>query len=578
MKKKIFDHGAAKDAIETVKKLSDKKGAPKPVFALILILYILASVSLRKVANDASMIHIFGSRVPFQSFAGVFSSTSNICLIFLALFFGKAGFLTAIALLLLQFPMMLMGLVVGGNMTTIPGMFNNIFAIVAVTVIYMNHKRVLRYQRRILTQAATDRLTGLPNRFACAELMDDLVKRQKKFVAVSVELNNFKNINDTMGYEVGDAALLQISERWKSLTETFKGMDYVAHIGGGEFFLILNGLSSREEVESAIKSYINVLEEKITIDDCDYFVSGSFGWAAFPEDASDSGAMFSCATAASEEVKRQKNSAGGILRYAPDLSKSAGRLEMERKIRAALDNDQILFYLQPQYDMNRNLRGFEALARMKDSDGSFISPADFIPVAESAGLVDKIDASVFMKAAKFLGNLAKTSGTSPMLCVNVSVRHLMKNNFIEELTSIINESGLPAQAVEIEITESIMIDSEETALERIQQIKKMGIRVALDDFGTGYSSLSYLNKFPADVLKIDKSFIDVMNKSESSKQYVSTIISIGHILNLGVVSEGVETDEQLETLKKIGCDYIQGFVWGKPLPPEEAAKLLLLKS
>lgn len=575
MQKKPLAQGGAKELNETVRKLSHKKDAPKAVFAALLVLFILASVALRKVAGDLSMVYLWGSRVPVQAFAGVFSSISNVCLIFLAVFFGRVGFLTALVILVAQFPMLAVGMFVRHNLTTIPGVFTNLFAVVSVCVVYINHSRVHKYQRRILTQAATDRLTGLPNRFACLELMDDLVKRQKKFVAVSIDLNNFRNINDTMGYEVGDKVLLEIAARWQSLSEAFKGADYVAHLGADKFFLILNGLAAQEEVESAISSYRKTLEEKITIDGCDYFVSACFGWAFFPADASDGGSAFSCADVAMHEIKRQKGKLGGVLKFTPDLLKTAKYMEMERKIRAALDNDLIFFQLQPQHDMNHKLRGFEALARMKDTDGSMIPPVEFIPVAEMAGLVDKIDARVFLKAAKFLGNISKTSGKSPVLSVNVSVRHLMKNNFIEELRSIIKESGLPANLVEIEITESIMIDSEEMALERIMEIKRMGMKVAIDDFGTGYSSLSYLNKFPADTLKIDKSFIDVMNESDSSKQYVSTIISIGHLLNLGVISEGVETTDQLETLQKIGCDYIQGYIWGKPLPPEEAAKLLL---
>ena len=573
---KVSAKDRARDINDTVRKLTQKKDAPKPFYAVILFLYIATSILLRVVASDVSMIHIMGSRVPIQGFAGVFSSISNICLIFLAVFYGRVGFLTSAALLVVQFPMMVAGLVLSRNLTIIPGMFSNLFALVAVTVIYVNNKRIRRYQRRFLTQATTDKLTGLPNRFACAELMDDLIKRKKNFAAVSIELNNFKNINDTMGFEVGDAVLLEIAERLTSVSQAFKGADYAAHFGANEFFLILNGLSQQEEVEGAIDSYKKVLEDKISIDNFDYYASACFGWTVFPADANDSNSIFSNADAAAHELKRQKGSLGGVLKFTPDLLKNARYLDIERKIRTALDKDLIFFYLQPQHDMNHKLRGFEALARMKDTDGSMISPTEFIPVAEASGLVDKIDARVFTKAARFLGGVSKTSGASPILCVNVSVRHLMKNNFIEELRSILNESGLAPNMVEIEITESIMIDSEQMALERIKQIKEMGMKVAIDDFGTGYSSLSYLNKFPADILKIDKSFIDVMNTSESSKQYVSTIISIGHILNLKVISEGVETIDQLETLQQIGCDYIQGFIWGKPLPPEEAAKLVIM--
>ena len=238
-------------------------------------------------------------------------------------------------------------------------------------------------------------------------------------------------------------------------------------------------------------------------------------------------------------------------------------------------NDSLYFNLQPQFDINHNLRGFEALARMKDTDGSMISPGEFIPIAEKAGLIDKVDISVFRNSAKFFGELVRKTGADITLSVNVSVRHLMKNDFLDEIRNVIETSGVPADKLEIEITESIMIDSAEKALQCINDLKNMGLKIAIDDFGTGYSSLSYLINFPADMLKVDKSFIDKMNTSESSKQYVAAIISIGHIMNFSVISEGVEEAEQLDTLRDIGCDYIQGFIWGRPLSPEAAEDLVI---
>ena len=265
-----------------------------------------------------------------------------------------------------------------------------------------------------------------------------------------------------------------------------------------------------------------------------------------------------------------------ILKYSNESFKIDRTMEIERKIRLALENDTIFFNLQPQYDINHRLRGFEALARMKDENGEFISPAEFIPVAEKTGLVDRIDTAVFRKAAKFLSEVLDEKIDSHLtISTNVSVRHLMKNNFLDETREIIEEYQIPADRVEIEITESIMIDSTEKALSVINELKNMGIKIAIDDFGTGYSSLSYLKNLPSDILKIDKSFIDVMNDSESSKEYVALIISIGHILHLEVISEGVESPEQIETLRKVGCDYIQGYVWGRPMSPEDAMTLAL---
>ena len=170
--------------------------------------------------------------------------------------------------------------------------------------------------------------------------------------------------------------------------------------------------------------------------------------------------------------------------------------------------------------------------------------------------------------------MIRETGADLILSINASVRHLMKNDFPDEIRNLLKISGIPADKLEVEITESIMIDSVDKALKCIDEIKEIGIHIAIDDFGTGYSSLSYLNRFPADLLKIDKSFIDEMDTSESSRQYVATIISIGHIMGFNVISEGVEDDGQLDTLKSIGCDYVQGFVWGRPLSAEDAAELI----
>ena len=212
---------------------------------------------------------------------------------------------------------------------------------------------------------------------------------------------------------------------------------------------------------------------------------------------------------------------------------------------------------------------------MRDSDGSYINPAEFIPVAEKSGLIDRVDMRVFELATGFLADILRGDKDSDLIIsCNVSVKHLMKNSFIDEIKGILVKYQVPASHIEIEITESIMIDSMDKAMERIDEIKALGMKVAIDDFGTGYSSLSYLNTFPSDLLKIDKSFIDLMNTSESSKQYVAAIVTIGHVLNFSVISEGVEDEAQIATLKEIGCDFIQGYVWGRPMSADDAMELV----
>ena len=560
---------------KTLRKLSLNREAPKSAFILLLILFFISMFLTSRIALSDETTYLFG--IPFEnkSFTGIFSMMGNICLICLAMLFRRTGYFTALAMLVLQFPLMYVNIIVRKNYSNIPGLFNNLLIILAITFIFFGNRKIQAYQNHIREQAVTDRLTGLPNRFACTELMQDLLWRTERFAVVSADLNNFKSINDTMGHDTGDNVLKEIARRWKDLANslTTGTIDFVARITGDEFFIILTGYDSEEAVISTIEAYKEELEKKITIDDCDYYMTACFGYSMCPEDSDVIDNLFTFSDAALHEIKKT-GSGSRVLRFSMDVLNSEDALEIERKIRSALTNGNIFYQLQPQYDMDHKLRGFEALARMNDDDGSFISPMDFIPVAEKTGLVDRIDMRVFELAVQFLDNVITETGADITLSANVSVRHLMKNNFIEDLKKVLDKYDVSPERIEIEITESIMIDSAEKALQRIDELKQLGMKVAIDDFGTGYSSLSYLNNFPTDMLKIDKSFIDNMSLNESSKQYVAMIISIGHTLDLKVISEGVESADQVMVLKDIGCDYIQGYVWGRPMLPEDAYKLV----
>ena len=564
------------DIDTTVRNLSLKKEAPKSAFVLIILLYAIAYFLITKTATSQETVILFG--IPFEasSFTGVFSSLSNICIICLVMLFKRPGYIVSLVLIVSQFPMMYVNIFIRQNYRNIPGFFTNFLIILAITFIYLGNRKINKYQNHIREQAVTDKITKLPNRFACSELMQDLHKHTERFAIVSVDLNGFKSINETMGHETGDKVLKEVATRWKALADSFTTgtYDFVARNSGDEFILLISDYDSVEDIEKTINAYRNELERKITLDDCDYYLTACFGYALCPEDSEIIEDLFQFSDAALHEEK--KTGVGSrIARYDPDNITSESTLEIERKIRDAISNNSILFNLQPQFDMDHKLRGFEALARIKDENGSMISPADFIPVAEKTGLVDRIDMRIFELGVGFIETVSKECDTDITLSFNISVRHLMKNSFVEDIKRVLSEHNVDPGIIEIEITESIMIDSAEKALQRIDEIKGLGLKVAIDDFGTGYSSLSYLNSLPSDILKIDKSFIDNMNLSDSSRQYVAMIISIGHILDLKVISEGVETSDQVEALKKIGCDYIQVYVWGRPMLPEEAAALVL---
>ena len=421
----------------------------------------------------------------------------------------------------------------------------------------------------------TDALTELPNRFACNDYIADLINKNEKFTVVSIDLNNFKSVNDTLGFKAGNKVLIEVAKRWKTVSdnEYTETVDYITRINGDEFLLIIHGYSNDEVLKNEIVPYADALIEHLTIDGCDIYITASFGYAEYPTDADTSDALISHANLAMNEIKRA-NSSDHILKYSTEIQKNERTLEIENIIRKALKKDTIYYNLQPQYDMGHKLRGFEALARMRDSEGNFVSPSEFIPVAEKVGLIDKVDSMVFKKAAAFFSSLIKKTGLDLTLSINASARHLMKNGFVEEIRELLENNDIAPHQLEIEITESILIDSADKALQCINELRDMGVKLAIDDFGTGYSSLSYLNKIPANLLKIDKSFIDKITANDSSKQYVAAIISMGHIMGLDVISEGVEEDAQLEALHNIGCDYVQGYIWGRPLSQEEAEKLV----
>ena len=560
---------------KTLRNLSLKREAPKSAFILLLLLYGIASFLTTATSRTPGEGVFFGIPVAFTSLTGVFSMLGNICVICLVLLFRKLGYFTALALVLFSVPGLYINTFVRQNYNSLPGFFNSLMVLIAITIIFLGNRKITDYQNSLREQAVTDRLTGLPNRFACSELIEDFLHRNGRFALVSVDLNNFTSINDTMGHDTGDMVLKEIANRFKELANnvTTETTEFVAHTTGDEFMIIISDYDSEEDIEKTIEAYKSELEKKLTIDDCDYYMTACFGYAVCPDDSTVLENIFTYADAALHNVKKT-GTGSRIARFTEDMLNAERTLEIERKIRTALSDNKVLYHLQPQYDIDHKLRGFEALARLQDDDGSYISPVDFIPVAENTGLVDRIDMRVFELAVEFLENVTKETGSQVMISCNVSVRHLMKNNFIEDIKRVLEQHNVSPSRIEIEITESIMIDSAEKALERIEELKAMGMKVAIDDFGTGYSSLSYLNNFPSDLLKIDKSFIDNMSLNDSSKQYVAMIISIGHTLDLKVISEGVESPDQVNVLKSIGCDYIQGFVWGKPMPPEEAGQLV----
>ena len=568
---------SGRDSAEKIlDRLSEGEGYPRIGFAVLLLLYFAFSVFVVSTSRSEDLISLFGMQIPVRSLTGAFSSAGNLCIVLLTALYKKPGFIFSLVILLVQFPILVFNLLVAHSPTSIAGFFMNVLTIATVVLLYFYNVRMNKYQVKLRDQAVTDGLTGLPNQFANKTFITELGKRGELFCVAVLRLRKLKSIKSVMGQETVNALIVEIAKRFNRIVDArlSETNDFVAYLGDGEFSIVMRKYKSCDDVEWSLLRYEDALMERVTIDGCDFYPMAYIGYAEYPTDVDDCETLPICARLAAAEAKHIVDD-HRICRFTSEMMDAERAIETERKIRAALENGALYYVLQSQYDMEHKLSGFEALARIADEDGSVIEPSCFIPIAEKVGIVDRVDFTVFKKSAEFFGKLLQKTNADITLSVNVSVKYLMKNSFIDEVKEILETSGVPAGRVEVEITESVMIDSAEKALQRIDELKRMGLMIAIDDFGTGYSSLSYLNSFPADKLKIDKAFIEKMNTSEIARQYVAVIISIGHVMNLKVISEGVEEPEQLETLSSIGCDYIQGFVWGRPMSPQDAEKLVI---
>ena len=542
-------------------------------FFLLVALYLIGSVFVRLTTASDGVLFIFGHPIPHRALTGAFSAVCNLCSLMFVVFYKKPGFLFATITLVIQFPSLIVNVFVGKNYTAIPGIFTNVLVIIAMCIIYTYVSRLDEYQKKIRTQAVTDRITGLYNRYAIGELMKNMVRRKEPFTIAVIKFSNLGNISKVLGQRANDEALVEIANRLRSFgeREITSERSFAASRNAIDFSVLLRNYGSEERLHAILEGISETLSRKMTIDECDFVLTPTIGYASFPEDTDDAGVLSDYAYAAMNHEGSYEDS---IIRFNVSMLHEDESIEMEARIRDALENNRFYYPLQPQFDMDHRLRGFEALARMKDEDGNIISPVDFIPVAEKAGLVDRIDMLVLSESAKFVGALVKKTGSNIILNTNFSVHHLMRTRFVDEIKQVLEESGLPAKQLEIEMTESVMIDSVEKAIDCLRQIHALGVRVAIDDFGTGYSSLSYLQSFPADVIKIDRSFIISMSKSEVARQFVTALIAISHVMKFEIIAEGVEEENQLAFLKEKGCDFIQGFIWGKPMDPQEAAKLV----
>ncbi len=415
-----------------------------------------------------------------------------------------------------------------------------------------------------------DGLTGLPNGGKFKELLVQglaAARYKKEILAVAVlDLDRFKKINDTLGHALGDQLLKDVSTR---LVTCLRRQDTVARLGGDEFLLLLTGLKHKGDVKTIAQKIMNSLLPTFVLEDLDLQISASLGIALYPDAGKDAEALVKNADTALNRAKELGRE--NFQFYSEEMNALSFRqLGMESQLRKGLERSEFFLQYQPQFNVQTGkLAGMEALVRWRHPERGVVSPAEFIPLAEESGLVIPLGKWVLRTACQAVRGWLDAGLDMVPVAVNLSARQFQADDMPDLVAAVLEETGLPARYLELEITESVIMQDLEKTIEQLQRLMQLGVTIAVDDFGTGYSSLNYLKRFPIHVLKIDRSFVKDIGKDSDDSAIVGAVIALAHNLKLEVVAEGVETVEQLNFLRERGCQKAQGFLLSYPLLVEE---------
>jgi diguanylate cyclase len=421
-------------------------------------------------------------------------------------------------------------------------------------------------------QATHDALTGIANRVLFVERLAQAVSERLPFAVCVVDLDRFKIINDSLGHGAGDTLLKHVSQRLLSIT---RSSDTVARAGGDEFLLLLRNMSSADEVETLISRWMSALSQPYQLTGLELHVSPSIGIARFPTDGTGAEDLLARADEAMYFAKRNGRKTYRFFDSSV-MGFSRERLEIEGELRGAQAQGQLILNYQPKIDIaSGEMRSVEALIRWRHPTRGTILPGEFIPIAEESGLIIEIGDWVIREACRQAREWQQRHLPFLRVAVNVSPLQFRQTNFVNKVRAALEEHALDPTYLEIELTEATLMSNAETSVALLEQLSELGVVVAIDDFGTGYSSMSYLQRFPVDKLKIDRSFISDVASNADDASIVRAIISLAHGLRLKVIAEGVESEEQLGILKRMGCDQYQGFFRSAAVAAAEIEKFAL---
>ncbi len=430
-------------------------------------------------------------------------------------------------------------------------------------------------EEKIHQLAYYDLVTGLPNRGMFLErLQQTLAQAQRDRDNVNLlflDLDNFKDVNDTQGHDVGDKLLCSVAER---LSSCIRDSDVLARLGGDEFVVVCPSATMQDNIAAVIQRIQSIFVHPFEIEGKQLYSSASIGIAVYPDDAVDASTLFRCADTAMYQAKNEGKSQFRF--FSAEMNqKIMQRVALENSLRLGLEKQEFFLHYQPLWDIKTSkMAGVEVLLRWQSSEFGLMQPATFISLLEDAGLINNVGEWVLRSACLQMRAWDKTEHRDLKMAVNISGKQMKHPRFIEMLTMIINETGVNPCNLELEFTESVLMENVEKTIETFRTLKTMGIQLSIDDFGTGYSSLNYLKHFPVDRIKIDKSFVSDVTANGSDTAIIEAIVAMAQSLSLRVVAEGVENSDQLYSLTKLGCDEVQGFYLAMPMHADELTESL----
>jgi diguanylate cyclase (GGDEF)-like protein/PAS domain S-box-containing protein len=431
------------------------------------------------------------------------------------------------------------------------------------------------WEERLQYMAHYDALTGLPNRTLLRQRVNQGIaearENERKLALLFIDLDYFKNINDSLGHQIGDALLAQAASRLRTGSQH---ADPVARLGGDEFVLTLPDLGDAQEAALVARETLAQLSLPYVVNGHELHSTASIGISIYPDDGDDVDSLMRAADTAMYSAKEKGRNTYRF--FTPSLNIAVQkRLSLETGLRQALQRNEFVLYYQPQIELETGrIFAAEALLRWKRPDGDIMSCGDFVDVAEESGLILPIGEWALREACTQLGVWRRSEFPELRIAVNLSARQFYQPGFHHIVTHILEEAGLPAQALELEITESMLMQPTDDNLHTLSQLHAMGVQLSIDDFGIGYSCLAYLRRFPVHALKIDRSFVDAIGTDDNSAQIITAIVALARSLQLKIVAEGVEQPEQAAFLKAQGCEAAQGFYYAKPVPAEVLADML----